>query len=453
MIKNPRHIALNILLLCHKKNKTLDQSLDSYDKEISSLGKPDRNLCNALVFGVLRQRGCLDFYIRAFSKIDFQKINEKVLNLLRIGLFQTIYMDRIPVSAAVNTSVSITKLLFDQKTSGFVNAVLRNACENYSKIKIPDSQKDPLRHLSIKYSLPPWLTKRWLHHYGFDQTRNLLKKINTPPAITIRTNLLKINREALADQLKNISQNIILTKYCKTGISFSNPQIPINEFEGFKTGLFQIQDEAAQLIGQILAPKPGEKVLDACAGLGGKTGHIAQLMENTGHLFAMDVDSRKLGRLNSEASRLGIKIIQTKTANILKTSIKDFPFFFDRVLLDAPCSGLGVLRRNPDSKWKRSKTDILRLAGKQKKMLNAAANLTAPGGVLVFAVCSCEKEENEDVVVSFLSKRKDFVIDDTFVKTRETLLPFITAQGFFKTYPKVEEMDGFFAARFKRKPK
>ncbi len=453
MIRDPRHIALNILLLCDKKHKTLDQSIDAYHKELDALSKRDRNLCNAIVFGVLRQRESLDFYIRAFSNRQFNKINEKVRYLLRMGLYQTVYMDRIPVSAAVNTSVSIAKMLFDKKISGFVNAVLRKGCENYKSVFLPDTGQNPQRYLSVQHSMPLWLAKKWLTAYGFDQAIKLCQKTNMPPAITVRTNLLKTDRETLSGLIEKDVRNISLTVYSDAGISFTNPNRSINTFDAFESGLFQIQDEAAQIVSLLLDPQPGENVLDCCAGLGGKTNHLAQLMENKGSVLAMDIDSRKLDNLVAETGRLGLTIVNTKKGDILKSSIKDFNSYFDKVLLDAPCSGLGVLRRNPDTKWNRSQKDILRLAAQQRKMLNAAANLTAPGGVLVFAVCSCEKEENEEVVASFLKKRKDFSIDQTFAKTMKTLSKFLTKDGFFKTYPYAEDMDGFFAVRFTRKSK
>jgi len=239
--------------------------------------------------------------------------------------------------------------------------------------------------------------------------------------------------------------------YASQGICFTHPGLPIHEFKSFQNGLFQVQDEAAQIVTEFLNPKPGEKILDACAGLGGKTGHIAQLMKNNGMIVAADIDSQKLESLHSDSRRLGIDILRTKPINILNTSIKDFDFYFDRVLIDAPCTGLGVMRRNPDTKWKRSKKDINRIGAQQKRMLNAASNLVKPGGILVYAVCSCEREENEAVVHSFLTKRKDFFIEASSVSDRYCKL--LTPDGFIKTYPEANNMDGFFAARLKRKSK
>ena len=459
MIQDPRHIALNVLLFWHKASYPLDKSLEKYSEEISFLSKNDRNLCNALIFGVLRQRESIDWIIRAFSKTSLEKINQKTLYLLRIALFQIMYMDRIPVFAAINTIVDITKKLSGKKTAGFINAVLRNAADNFLKIPLPDVKNNAPKFICVKYSLPLWLSKKWIRAFGFEKTSLLCQQINAIPQITLRTNTLKIERQSLAGKLALVAKNIQLTDYATQGISFTNPSLPIREFETFKLGLFQVQDEAAQIITQLLAPKPGEKILDACAGLGGKTGHIAQLMENKGIIIATDIETKKLESLQSESKRLGIDIIRTKPINLLKTSIKDFDFYFDRVLIDAPCTGLGVMRRNPDTKWKRSRNDIARLAAKQKKMLNAAANLVKPGGTLVYAVCSCEIEENEEVIYKFLDKRKDFSIDKDFESDNDYRLitrlisRLITREGFLKTYPEVNNMDGFFAARLKRKSK
>ncbi|NOX33847.1 MAG: 16S rRNA (cytosine(967)-C(5))-methyltransferase RsmB [Deltaproteobacteria bacterium] len=451
MIKDSRHIALNVLVSWHKANHTLDKSLKKHAEAISLLSKNDTRLCNALIFGVLRQRNSIDRIIRAFSITRLEKIDIKSLYLLRIALFQIVYMDRIPAFAAINTAVDIAKKLSGKKAAGFINAVLRNAANNFLKIPLPDIKADKSKFICVKYSLPLWLSKKWISAFGFKKTDLLCRQINTIPHITLRANTLKTNRQSLAARLSQTVKDLQLTSYATQGISFSNPGVPIQEFETFKLGFFQVQDEAAQVVTQLLAPKPFEKILDACAGLGGKTGHIAQLMENKGILVATDVESKKLESLQSDAKRLGIDIIRAKTINLLKTSIKDFEFYFDRVLLDAPCTGLGVLRRNPDTKWKRSKNDIARLAGKQKKMLNAAANLVKPGGILVFAVCSCEREENEEIIHKFLDKRKDFSIDKDFESGNYTGI--MNREGFLKTYPAPNNMDGFFAARLKRKYK
>ncbi len=451
MVSDPRHIALNALTSWHASPHTLDRSLEKHSNEISALTKKDKNLCNALIFGVLRHRNFLDHIISAFSNTPLKKIKPLPLYILRIALFQVIYMDRVPDFAAINTAVNIAKKQAGKKTAGYINAVLRAACTNWSKVDLPDKAKKPDAYLSINYSIPIWLAKKWINTFGFKDAETLCDQINTIPEITLRVNTLKTDRSSLLELMGNHVKTIETTPYADQGLCFTSPDMPIREMEEFNQGLFQIQDEAAQMVTQLLAPEPGERILDACAGLGGKTGHIAQMMKNKGTLTAVDVEAEKLNTLTLEAKRLGIDIVRTKSADLLKMSIKNFGDYFDRVLIDAPCTGLGVLRRNPDTKYKRTKKDIQRLAGKQKKMLNAAANLVKPGGILVFAVCSCEKEENEEVVEHFLNKRKDFSIDKDVQS--DNYLKLITEDGFIKTYPAANNMDGFFAARLKRKPK
>jgi 16S rRNA (cytosine967-C5)-methyltransferase len=455
MIKDPRHIALMVLVSWHRSSHTLDKSLEKYSQEILSLSKNDRNLCNALIFGVLRQRESIDWFLSAFPKTPLEKIDITLLYLLRIALFQIQHMDRIPVFAIINTSVDIAKKLSGKKAAGFINAVLRKAVDNPSTVPFPDAKKNRAKFISVTFSLPLWLAKKWNNAFGFEATCSLCRQINTIPKITLRVNTLKTDRQSLEKELSLVAKNVQLTQYTPQGINFSNPSIPIQEINAFKQGLFQIQDEAAQIVTDFLSPRPGEKILDACAGLGGKTGHIAQVMENKGIIVATDLDPKKLESLELDSKRLGIDIIQTKPLNLLKATIKDFDFYFDRVLIDAPCTGLGVLRRNPDTKWKRSKNDITRLSGQQKKILNCAANMVKPGGLLVYAVCSCEREENEEIIHKFLEKRKDFSIDKEFKSSNHDsiMTRLISEKGFLKTYPDINNMDGFFAARLKRKPR
>lgn len=449
MIKDPRHIALKVLLNWQKGSQTLDRSLEIFSDDISNLPKNDRSLCNAVIFGVLRKRETIDWVIRSFSNTALEKIDIVSLYILRMALFQILHMDRIPAFAAINNAVDISKTISGRKTAGFINAVLRKASENHSTLSLPDEKTETEKFLSVKYSLPVWLSKKWIQTYGFKHAETLCRQIDSIPQITICCNPLKTNRHSLSEELQLFAKNIQITDYAAHGICFSNPMLPVQEFEAFKHGLFHVQGEAAQIVTEYLAPEPGETILDACAGIGGKTFHIAQLMDNKGIVMASDIEPQKLEMLQLDAKRLGIDIIQTKNIDILKSSIKDFDFYFDRVLMDAPCTGLGVLQRNPDSKWKRSRKDIERLAAKQKKMINSAANLVKPGGILLYAVCSCEKEENEDVIYSFLEKRKDFSIDKDFHSDKYSL--FITREGFFKTYPDPKNMDGFFAARLIRK--
>ncbi len=457
MHNDPRRLALTLFLSWESSLRTLDQCLEKLQHDLSRLATKDRRFFNAIVFGVFRHRDLLDFLISAFSHVPIKKIKPTALYLLRSALFQIVYLDKVPDFAAIDTSVGIAKETGGKQMAGFINAILRKAAKNYTKVPFPKADTQSAKNIHITYSMPLWLVKKWIQTYGFEKTHRLCHQINTIPSITLRTNTIKIDTEELTSLFSPLCKHLEKTNHASIGLQFTNPSQPIHEMTTFKKGYFQIQDEAAQLVSEILDPQPFETILDTCAGLGGKTCHIAQLMNNQGNITALDIGKEKLDALLLETNRLGLRIIETQVLDLIKSSIKNFETYFDRVLLDAPCSGLGVLRRNPDTKYQRTKKDILRLSAQQKKMLNAASNLVRPGGILVYAVCSCEKEENEDVIFSFLKKRKDFSIDKEFkfntVSKLESMATLTSDDGFFKTYPGVHNMDGFFAARLKRKSK
>lgn len=457
LTNDPRYMALLVLIENSSTRRPLDAILDDFSLQLDTLSKLDRSLANAIVYGTLRWQKYLDWMIQPFSDRKIENLRTDVLYILRIAMFQIVFMDRIPVSAAVNTAVNSAKKVSHRGTAGFVNAVLRKASSEFKELPLPDAAKDPDIYISVTRSMPPWITRKWIDRFGFDKTLKLCDAINCIPPITIRTNTLKTDRETLISIYSPEVEGIFPNKYSPVGISFTKPSMPIHESEPFKDGYFQVQDEAAQLVTMMLDPLPGERVLDACAGLGGKTGHAAQLMENQGIIFACDTDSGKLASLEKEMSRLGITIVQTVCIDIIKAQSSDFamPDFtapFDKVLVDAPCSGMGVIRRNPDAKWKRTKKDIARLAIRQEKMLLSAADLVKPGGTLLYAVCSCETRENEDVVENFLQQRPDFVLERNFENMEKSLQQSaLTEIGYFRTYPDNIEMDGFFAALMKRK--
>ncbi|MFO7913807.1 MAG: 16S rRNA (cytosine(967)-C(5))-methyltransferase RsmB [Desulfotignum sp.] len=444
MALDTRKTALHILLHAAKKKTTLDRALDAFRPQLAGLTQQDKNLCHAIVFGVLRHRNFLDFIIQAFSNTKIARMDLAVLYILRMAIFQMRFLDRVPDFATINTAVDLAKARGGKKIAGFVNAVLRNAARKIDSLMWPDRHKTLVEHISVVHSIPLWLAQRWLDRYGPDTTLELCRYVNQIPPVTLRTNTLKTSRPELGRLLTDAGHKIDFTQFSPDGILLAGTGIDVEDLTGFAGGLFQIQDEAAQLVSRILDPQKEETILDACAGLGGKTLHLAQLMENTGQITAVDTEENKLAQLASEAQRLGITCVETRVLDLRKADISDFPGFFDRVLVDAPCTGLGVLRRNPDTKWERSVQDIQRMAARQKRLLNRAANLVKPGGTLVYAVCSCEKEENEEVVAAFLKARKDYVLnpmDHLYGRA---------CDRFFTTFPDTMGMDGFFAARFTR---
>jgi 16S rRNA (cytosine967-C5)-methyltransferase len=374
MVFDARKAAFEILNNLDQGHATLDNLLGKFSTENTSISRRDRALFQALVFGVLRWRGRLDFIINHFSRTRFDKIDPRVLNILRLALFQIIYLDRVPESAAVNTAVEIAKTAVAPWVVGFVNAVLRKAVRDFQNLSFPSVEKNEIAATAIAKSFPEWIIRRWIRRYGLEATTALCDAINTIPAITIRTNRLKTSLHDLAKALASEAEQVKPTSYSPDGITFVSPATSIPGLSTFKAGWFQVQDEAAQLVSLLLNPQPGETVLDACAGFGGKTGHIAQLMRNEGSIVAIDIQEEKLLELESEMTRLGITIVTTSCRNLeqLKSPQQLGPF--DRILLDAPCSGLGVMRRNPDIKWRTTKKNLAKFKRVFWSMPSAALN-------------------------------------------------------------------------------
>ena len=438
-----RQTALDTLNTLDQGRDTLDNIMEAAFADDAGVSKRDRAFMQALVFGVLRWRGRLDFIIRHFSSTRFDKIDPTVLNILRMALFQIIYLDRVPQSAAVNTAVQLAKTSVAPWVVGFVNAVLRKAARNYQALALPTVEKNAITATATARSFPEWIIRRWVRRYGLEATTALCDAVNTIPAITVRTNRLKTSPHDLVKSLAGEAEQIKPTLCSPDGINFVSPVTSIPGLSAFKAGWFQVQDEAAQLVALLLNPQPGETVLDACAGLGGKTGHIAQLMKNVGSIVALDINAAKLVRLESEMQLLGISIVKTLRQDLESKDLQTKFNLFDRILLDAPCSGLGVIRRNPDIKWRTSKKNLAVFNGRQLTLLHNSSQLVKPSGVLVYTVCSPEPEENEDVVNEFLKKHAEFVIDKEVEGLPAKMLSVQAANGWFKTFPHFRYMDVF----------
>jgi len=443
---NPRQAAYTVLLRILKEGCYADQLMD---RELSSgkLSGPDRGLFAELVFGVLRRQGTLDYILSGLLTQPLARQEPQVLIFLRLGLYQLLYLDRIPESAAVNESVNLAKQILP-RASGLVNGVLRNYLRHKDSVTYPDPVAAPAASIAARHSHPAWLVKLWFSQIGEAETELLAEASSLQPPLTLRANTLRTSR---SDLLEKFASNGIVAAPCRFspfGILVEGrhhiPGLP-----GFREGLFVVQDEASQMAGILLDPQPGERVLDTCAAPGGKATHLAQLMDNRGELLAMDNSGSKLPLIQETAQRLGITIIRTRAADLLQSGA--FPAdAFDRVLLDAPCSGLGVIRRNPEAKWRVTPEDVTRLAAVHKSMLKNAIRMLKPGGVLVYSTCSTTREENEDVVGDFLSRHPHCVLEslnEHFPAYRELF----TEEGMFRAWPHRHGMDGFFAARIRKK--
>lgn len=446
MKKNARALALKILNEVTEQDAYSNLSINkNIDKGVSDV---DAGFIREIVYGVLENKIYIDYVVRSFSKVRLKKIQPIVMNILRIGIYQMLFMDRIPDSAAVNESVKLAKKHTHKGSQGFINGMLRNISRNKDSIKLPDKKKDAVKYLSVRYSHPEWMIKKWIHEFGFDFTEDLLKANNEKPKLNIRTNTLKINRDDLIEKLQAQDLKCTKTKYASDGIIIDNP-INIVSTDEFKEGLFQIQDESSMLVGQIMNPKGGSLVLDLCSAPGGKTTHMAQIMGNQGRIIARDIHDHKLELINENAKRLGIDIIETENYDALKLD-KNLIGKADYCLVDAPCSGLGLIRRKPDIKWTKKEADIENISKLQLEILKNSSKYVKTGGVLIYSTCTIGKEENIDLLNKFLEENNDFKLVD-FKEEVNNSEDLVEREGYLELFPNKSETDGFFISKMIKK--
>jgi 16S rRNA (cytosine967-C5)-methyltransferase len=446
----PRELALNILNSQSQGTSFPENDLNDFYR-LNRLDERDRAFVNSLVQGVLRWRQRLDWAIGQFSSVPLKKIDGEILNILRIACCQIFFMDRVPESAAVNEAVNLARAgKRPRHVISFINGILRTICRSRDEIKFPDRERERARYLSIFYSYPEWLTDKWVSELGEDVAEELFSEQNKVPDVNIRTNILRISRDALMESLVRAGINAGPMSRSPQGVVLEGFRGRVDALAEFKAGLFQVQDQAAQIAGHLLSVKPGYSVLDICAGLGGKSSHLAELMEGKGQVIGLDNNKGRLARLVENAKRLGINNILPVEADASMPLSSLFQNRFNRVLLDAPCSGLGVISRHPDIKWNRREADIPRLAATQKTFLNAAASVVEKGGELLYVVCTISREENEEVVAGFLKENSDMSLVNLKEQAPGWCFDLIDEQGFYRTWPHKHHMDGFFAALFRK---
>ncbi|MFP4446881.1 MAG: 16S rRNA (cytosine(967)-C(5))-methyltransferase RsmB [Desulfosudaceae bacterium] len=446
-----RSVAAAVLNELETGRQTLDGIME---KNMSAAAMPDRReraLVTTLVYGVLRHRNALDWLIAELSRTPFQRIEPGIRNTLRLALFQIYYLDRIPDYAAVNAAVTMAGRTGHPRLKGFVNGVLRAAIRNREQVAWPDVRQEDLAPLAVALSLPEWLLQRWVDRYGRKMTETMGRALNTIPPVTVRANLLKTTparaRESLSGEVSRLQEG----RYAPGAFSFYSPRVPVDELDAFRQGWIQVQDEAAQLVCRYFDPRPQETILDACAGRGGKTAHIAQLMENRGKIYAVDRNPGKLAVLEGEMKRLGVRNVTAAAADLLQDDHLPGPARYDRIFADCPCSGLGVLRRNPDTRWSVTPTDIERHRGLQVRLLDRLAPRVRPGGLLLYAVCSREPEENEQVIEAFLNLHPEFGINRKHGLLGGAAEDLVDEKGCFASAVYPHDLDGFFGVRLQKK--
>jgi 16S rRNA (cytosine967-C5)-methyltransferase len=416
----------------------------------STLNAPDRAFATDLVYGTLRWRGKIDYYLSHFVDQDLAKLEPLVASTLQLGAYQLLCTERVPVSAAVDQSVRCIRAAGANRATGLVNAVLRRLALEHDKIVLPSVQDDPIAHLTHALSLPRWLAERWIERFGVESAVELAKACNEPPPLTIRTNRARADAgELLQDLLENFP-NATACRFARDGIVLGRKGNPARD-RNFLAGRFTVQDEASQLVVALLDPQPGERVLDLCAAPGGKTTAIAERVGPSGSVVAVDRNTRRLDLVQRAVRRLGLTGIRTVARDATRSLTELAPEGgFDRILVDAPCSGLGTLRRNPDAKWRVRPGDPTRLAEIQRALIGKAASVLRPGGTLVYSTCTVLAEENEEIARHFLNGPRDFapIPKDAVPEEVQTVTD---PDGVLRTFPHIHDTDGFFAARFERK--
>lgn len=443
-MSNPRNVALNILLKIEQDNAYSNIALNNAIKE-NKLSGLDSSFVSALVYGVLERKITLDYIIKQYSKIPLRKIEIKTKTILRLGILQLLFMDKIPESAAVNESVNLAKKHKLQKSSGFINGILRNITRAEEKYKLPD-KSDKIMYYSVKYSAPKELVRLWINSYGELNAEKLLESLSGRPKICARINTLKTDKESLTAELAK--ENVISggIPFLENAITLSTTG-SIERLSAYKSGKFHIQDASSQLCVHFLSPKPREVMLDVCSAPGGKSFTAAQYMGDRGKVFSCDLYDHKLKLIESGAKRLGINSIVTLKRD---GASSDIPLpLADKILCDVPCSGLGILSRKPEIRYK---DDLIteNLPDLQYKILCQSAQYLANGGRLVYSTCTLNPAENNENARRFLEEHPDFY--GVSLKLPDSISRAFEENDYELTLmPHTAGTDGFYIAVFGKK--
>jgi 16S rRNA (cytosine967-C5)-methyltransferase len=410
----------------------------------------DQSLAAAIVHGTLRWQRACDYLIERVSARPLETLDQNVLVILRLSLYQILHLDRVPSSAVVDDAVSLTRASGKTSAAGFVNAVLRSTLRQRRALPFPARPDDPandesaLSYLGITWSHPDWLVKRWLGRVGFEHAETWVRFNNEPAPLTLAVNRLRGSRDEVRTALATDGTDCEETRFAPHGLRV----VAGNPLRGTLHDRFVVQDEASQLVPLALDAQPGERVLDLCAAPGGKTVAICGDMGDRGLVAACDVRGRRIALLQDTLRQAGCR--EARPVYVAADGALPFASGFDRVLVDAPCSGLGTVRRDPDIKWRRQEDDLAALAGRQLTLLQRAAAVVRPGGRLVYATCSSEPEENEMVVERFLAGHPAFRLLDLRRDGRAELAPVLDSRGLLRTLPFAHGLEAFFAAALQR---
>ncbi|MCC0701659.1 16S rRNA (cytosine(967)-C(5))-methyltransferase RsmB [Clostridioides sp. ES-S-0049-02] len=436
-----REIGFKVLCDIEKNNNYSNIAINKHFKNLE-ISDMDRGLATELIYGVVENKYYLDYIINKLSKIKVKKMSTYVKIFLRMGTYQILFLNSISDYAAVNETVKLSKK-YDKKSSGFINAILRNEIRNKDTI-MDITEEDSVKYLSIKYSYNSWIIKNWIENFGQEFTEDLLEANNEKPSIYIRTNTLKISREELIEKLNEKGIMCLKVPMVEEAIKVEKLK-NIENNELFKAGLFTIQDISSMIVGKVINPKEDSLILDVCSAPGGKSTHLATLMNNTGQVIARDIFEHKLKLIKATVNRLGLKNVCVEgfdASEIDENSINKF----DYVLADVPCSGLGIIRRKPEIKYKQEE-ELEDITSIQKKILENASKYVKIGGTLVYSTCTVQDMENINIITSFIEEYNNFEL--TPIDTVNVDLD-NQDKGYLKIYPNIHGIDGFFIAKLKR---
>ncbi|MCL7746415.1 16S rRNA (cytosine(967)-C(5))-methyltransferase RsmB [Halalkalibacter alkaliphilus] len=440
MSKPVREVALEILLQI-EKNQAYSNLLLNQTVNRTKLDPRDVGLLTEIVYGTIQRRDTLDYYLQSFVKKGVPSLQDWVKVLLRLSVYQIAYLDRVPERAVIHEAVAIAKKRGHKGISGMVNGVLRSI----QREGLPSLAhiKDETERVALEYSYPVWLVKRWVAQYGLDETREMCQSSLEPPNVTVRVNqvkasveeaLLLLEKEGLQVKHGDLSPDAIIVE--KGNVFQTNT---------YKKGYVTAQDESSMLVGRAVGAKPGMTVADTCAAPGGKSTHIAEQMDDTGTVLSFDLHDHKVKLIHDQTKRLGLSCIQAEAMDARKIH-ENVKGQFDRVLVDAPCSGFGVIRRKPDIKWSKRETDIKAIKNIQQDILQAVAPFVKQGGTLIYSTCTVDKDENEKSVANFLAEHPDFQLDKTLKDRLPEKALGRYVEGMVTILPQDFQTDGFFIA-------
>lgn len=440
-----RELALQILYQVNEEGAYANLALDKALFPCTWLDPRDRGFITEIVYGSVKNRGKLDYVLNQFASTKVNKMDKWTRNLLRMSLYQILFLDKVPDSASVNEAVKLAKHY--GHVDKFVNAVLRNILRGMDKIQWPDKAENPVEYLMVQYSFPQWMVERFIRQYGLEDAERLCEWYNQPAAMWIRTNTLKTTRTELKQILEKEGLAVTESRHTPEGLKIENA-VNLHKLKAFQHGLFTVQDESSMLVALAAEPMPGQRVLDVCSAPGGKSTHMAQLMKNKGTIYACDIHKHRLDLIAENCKRLGITNVELVQQDGTKLT-KRWQEPFDVVLCDVPCSGLGVLGRRADARWAKESEDISGLCKIQKKILEEAAQLVVPGGTLIYSTCTIAPEENQEMVEAFIKEHPEYELDETLTDCWLDIDKDDT--GYVQFLPFVDDMDGFFIARMMRR--